>query len=370
VRVKDPHHDTLHRLTRFQASVEVRLRDSPSGVLKDNPLRHRVEQDTKDLAAFFERPIRLTEHSHLSGCPLLDMRAGQILWIGVKKKAAWTGLVLLLAALAYEFGPDGSSEAGIPEGTSTTVRKAIARLRSRRPSRRCDAAFALGRLGAGTAAPFLIPLLNDAADAMGPVERIFQGLMMGAQSRPVRSCAETALSQLGAAATAGLTEAFRHPDAGIRQRATHLLALSTDPKATQFLSAYLEDRDPFLRGEALLAVAQNRHPSRIEAIRRALGDVDAQVRRLALLHAGSEQGPWVYDALFRAASDPDAAVRSLAVDRLGSLGDQRAIDVLIDRLSDDDLSVRQSAHHSLRMLTHADRGSNPADWKAWRKNAR
>lgn len=288
----------------------------------------------------------------------------------MKRKVGWVALALLLAALAYEFAPDGSSETGIPEGVGRPVRSAIARLRSRRPSRRCEAAHELGRLRAGAAAPFLISLLDDSEEAMGPGERILQTLMMGAQSRPVGACAESALAQLGAAATPGLMEAFRRPGAGLRRRATHLLALSADPQATQFMAAYLEDPDPYLRGEALIAVVQNRHPGRIEAIRRALHDPDSQLRRSALTYTAGEQGPWVYDTLLQAANDADAGVRALAVDRLGRVGGPRALDVLIARLSDDDLSIRQHAHTSLRTLTHVDRGSNPADWKTWRESGR
>ena len=288
----------------------------------------------------------------------------------MKRKAGWLFLALVLVILGYEFAPDGSSERGIPPGTSPPVRKAIARLHSRRPSRRCDAAHTLGRLGAGEAVPFLLPLLSDSQEAMGPAERVIQGLMMGAQSRKVGACAETALSQLGAAATSGLIEVFGRPDAGIRRRAAQLLALSKDPRATEFLSAYLQDPDPELRQEALIAVVQNRHPEQINAMRRALQDADGRVRRTALLYVSSEQGSWVNEAILQAANDSDPGVRSLAVDRLGRLGDPRAIDVLIGRLSDDDLSVRQRAHASLRMLTRADRGPNPADWKAWRQGER
>jgi HEAT repeat protein len=226
----------------------------------------------------------------------------------------------------------------------------------------------LGRLGAGTAVPFLIPLLADSQDAMGPVERMLQGLMLGARSRAVRDCAETALAQLGPSATSGLIGAFRHPDDGIRRRATHLLALSPDPNAARFLAAYLADSDPFLRGEALIAVVQNRQPEKIDAIRRDLLDHDAQVRRLALVYAGGESGPWVYDAVLQAANDAEPAIRGLAVDRLGPLGDPRAIDVLIDRLSDADLTVRQCALKSLRMVTGVDHGADASAWRAWRRD--
>jgi HEAT repeat protein len=143
-----------------------------------------------------------------------------------------------------------------------------------------------------------------------------------------------------------------------------VLALSGDPHATEFLAAYLEDPDPYLREQALIAVAQNSHPNKPNAIRRALHDPNAGVRHTALsLWAGEMNGSSVYDALIQAANDIDASVRSLAVDRLGSLGDKRALTLLIERLSDDDLSVRQNARTSLRMLTGVDRGADPEKWK-------
>jgi HEAT repeat protein len=235
---------------------------------------------------------------------------------GPLRKAVWVSLFLLLAAASYQFGPDGSSEAGIPAGLRPQVRKSIARLRSRRPSRRCDAAFSLARLRAAPAVPYLIALLPDEQDSVGPVERLFQTLMMGGLSRPVWGCATTGLEQIGEPATPALIAAFASSNPQVRARATQVLAMNRDPEAARFLSGHLDDSDPFTRRQALIAVAQSELPDKPGAIRRALHDPDPVVRALAIGYAGPELGPWAYDAVVRAAQDPDPSVRERAVSRL------------------------------------------------------
>ena len=288
----------------------------------------------------------------------------------MKRGIGYACLGLLLGALLYEFGPDGSSDAGISSGIPEPVRSTMARLRSRRPFRRCEAALELGRLQSGAAVPFLIPLLSDTEDAMPLLERPLQGSMMGSRSRAVRECAVTALGQMGAAATPVLIQAAGGSDAEIRRHAVSVLSFSADPPATQFMEGLLEDPDPLLRIAALTSVVQHGRPGKSEAIRRALQDSESRVRTQALVFASAESEGWVYDVLIHASRDADVEVRSVAVDRLGARGDGRAVDILIDRLSDPDLAVRQRAHNSLRLLTREDFGGDPAAWRAGRGTGR
>lgn len=288
----------------------------------------------------------------------------------MKRKIVWIALAVLLAVAWYEFGPDGSAEEGIPAGTTPEVRREIARLRSRRPARRCEAALELGRLSAGDAARRLVPLLSDEEEAMGPVERILQSLMMGSPSRKVADCAATALGQLANLATGDLIGAVDNADTRIKSRALRVLALSSDTRAVEFMAARIDDADAGVRRQALISVAQNRHRERARAIQQALRDPNAETRGLALTFIDANDAPWGFPATLQAASDPDAAVRGTAADRLGALGDARAIDALIDRLSDGDPGVRQRALNSLRLLTNADRGSDPAAWRQWRAQQR
>lgn len=274
---------------------------------------------------------------------------------------------MILYLLVYKYGPDGSDDAGIPDSVPAATRKIMAKLRSRRPARRCAAAFELGRMKAAEAAPFLVRMLNDEADSMASGERLLQSVIGGDLARPVSSCASTALNQLGPAATTALRAAIDDSDSAIRNRARRLLALSPEPAAVQTMAPLLSSPQFNLRKEALISVAQSGLPSRIEAIRNALKDDDAEVRGLALTYACAERQPWVFDAILAAAHDSDATVRALAMDRLGPRGDARAIDTLIGGLTDRDLGVRQRAHKSLCMITRVDRGTDAAAWREWRK---
>jgi HEAT repeat protein len=216
----------------------------------------------------------------------------------------------------------------------------------------------------------MVPLLRDEEEAMGPVERVLQSLMMGSPSRKVADCAATALGQLASLATGDLIGAADSADIRIKSRALRVLALSSDARAVEFMAARIDDADAGVRRQALIAGAQNRHHQRARAIQRALQDPNAETRGLALTFIDAKDEPWGFPATLQAAGDPDAGVRGLAADRLGALGDARAIDTLIDRLSDADPGVRQRAHNSLRLLAHTDRGADPAAGKQWRAQQR
>jgi HEAT repeat protein len=106
------------------------------------------------------------------------------------------------------------------------------------------------------------------------------------------------------------------------------LATVADPATVPVSAMALQDIDPEVRRDAVMALSSVGNEPAMRHLVRAAGDAEAGVRAAAVegmaLHryewAHAERDP-VLDALARALDDPDARVRGAAINTLGKLGE-------------------------------------------------
>ena len=247
-----------------------------------------------------------------------------------RRLLAFLAAGLLAALLLYEFMPDGTSFEGIPTDVPQEMRDAMAHLRSRRPSRRAEAARRLAQMEgrAGPSVPFLIALLTDEEDGAGWTEKLVRTIHPLAGPQPVWGSAARALERIGEPAVDPLKTVLGSPDANVRRRVAGILGGMSLPAATEALIPATRDSVPAVRSAALTWVVQNQHAQAKEILLSALQDPDAGVRRSVAVLIGPEHGPEGVDALVRLAEDPDADLRHFALERLCFLKDPRTGAVL------------------------------------------
>lgn len=202
-----------------------------------------------------------------------------------------------------------------------------------------DAAYALGRMAAGTAAaPLGQRLIRDPAPevremAAWALGRIGNGgraewKPLGAavvhdSTETVRTMAVWALGRLGdTAATTVLSAVLRDPVGEVRARAAWALGTIAPPTAPPALQAALHDPLPDVRLRAAWALGRIEDSAAAPALAAVLRDSSATVRRAVLWALGRVGGDAAQRALMQAVQDPDPEVRDHAIRALaGSHGD-------------------------------------------------
>ncbi|MBT3378946.1 MAG: HEAT repeat domain-containing protein [Lentisphaerae bacterium] len=248
----------------------------------------------------------------------------------------------------------------IPSDATETVRRHVESLYSTDVNVRCDAAFALGKLGdeALPALPFLAELLVD--DELRWWH--FKGDTPGEE-------AARALLAMGRVSTPCLVDALQYPKA--RKWTVFALRRMQDPAAAEGLLALLDREEaPDILIAAVGALGEigfgQATPRLVQMIReastvtlraaavRALGgtggdgaapvliclveaDPSADVRCAAALALGQTGGPHAVKVLVRVASGDTVTVRREAVRALGTLKATEAVDALLELLDLPDL---------------------------------
>ena len=200
------------------------------------------------------------------------------------------------------------------------TRRLIARLSSRNPDTRYEAAGCLGDAGEPAAVLPLAALLRDPEGG-------------------VRWKAAEALGRLGSPAVEPLTESLQSDDVDVRWMAAVALGDIGDPAAIPALVEALDDEDAYVRSRAALALAAIGEPAR-EVLVTDLATGNRRVRGGAALALGRLGGEGAASALIGALRDPDEEVRHRAAGALGDIGEP-AIPALLSAIRADETDLRQ-----------------------------
>ena len=202
------------------------------------------------------------------------------------------------------------------------TRRLIARLSSRDPETRYQAAGCLGDAGVPVAVEPLAALLAD-------------------PDVGVRWKATEALGKLGSPAVGPLTKSLKNGNVDVRWMAAVALGDIGDPEAIPALMAALDDEDTYVRSRAALALGEIGEAA-LAGLIAALRDGNDRVRWGAALALGEIGGSSAVEALVGALSDPDEGVRQRVAGALGDIGEP-AVPSLIEALRSDEEVRRQGA---------------------------
>ncbi|WP_226023833.1 HEAT repeat domain-containing protein [Halomicrobium salinisoli] len=225
------------------------------------------------------------------------------------------------------------------------------------------------------AATDVTPIADD--DARDHVERLECGDAVERQRAALALAeADPEPAVVEALAAAGL----RDDDADVRQFAVEALAKVGGERAERAARAVADDRDPWVRAEAVVALDRldrEAHADRIEA---ALADDHHAVRRNALVSVFKRRGEDALGPLLDAVDDESERVREWAAHLLAGVDDDRARAALRAVAADESERriVRETAARALdadprrfrRQFTGAADGGDAAGARADRLNRR
>ena len=209
------------------------------------------------------------------------------------------------------------------------TRRLIARLSSRNPETRYQAAGCLGDARETAAVGPLADLLDDPESG-------------------VRWKAAEALGKLGSPAVEPLTESLKNGNVDVRWMAAVALGDIADPAAIPALVAALNDEDTYVRSRVALALAAIGKPAEAALIA-GLSTGNERVRWGAALALGRIGGAEAVEALIGALRDPDEDVRRRAASALGDAG-EAAVPALVAALKADDRDIRQGVTAALSQI--------------------
>ena len=171
--------------------------------------------------------------------------------------------------------------------------------------------------------------------------------------------------------------AFDRADADNRRAALTELAGSDIGGEPAFVAMYRllsSDPDPTVRAAALAALGRHGTPADAGTIAARLDPTAEReplivrweaAKTLRRLPADEANVRPVVDPLVRTVQDdPDADVRLAAAQALGRYRQPRVFDALVIALADTDFGVVEAARRSLVLLTGANGGHDPREWKA------
>ena len=209
------------------------------------------------------------------------------------------------------------------------TRRLIARLSSRDPETRYQAAGCLGDAGNPAAVEPLAALLDD--PEVG-----------------VRWKATESLGRMGPPAVGPLTASLKSENVDVRWMAAVALSDIGDPAAIPALMGALDDPDAYVWSRAALALGAIGEPAQKEVVA-GLSGGNERVRRGAAVALGIIGGESSIAALVEALRDPDREVRQRAGTALGDIGEP-AVPLLIEALGTENELLRRSAAASLGLI--------------------
>jgi len=225
-------------------------------------------------------------------------------------------------------------EPGTP-ACNRNIQRQIARLRSRDPDTRYQAAGCLGDAGDPAAVGPLAALLTDPESG-------------------VRWKAAEALGKLGPPAVGPLTESLKSESVDVRWMAAVALGDIGDPAAVPALMEALDDEDSYVRSRAALALSAIGEPAR-DLLITALRSKNGRVRQGAALALGKIGGEEAVAVLIGSLLDPDEGVRERAASALGDIG-ETAVPALLAALRTDDELLRKGGDRRARPDWGGDHG--------------
>jgi len=240
------------------------------------------------------------------------------------------------------------------------VEPLVQMLRDRSPLARAGAAEALGNMGDGRAAGWLVHLLRDAEPSVrsrasmslkqlgwqpdNDTERAFHLMATGTLRQ---------VAALGGDAVEPLVEVLKNGTPDKQLEAVKVLGEMDDHKAIQPLLESLRKGAPAVRIAALEALERFADPASYDEMERLFRDPNASVRSAAVEAAAKCNGARAVNGLIPVLRDPSWEVRQAAVRALGNLGEVTAVEGLCHALRDKDRDVREGAAAALGRISDA-----------------
>jgi HEAT repeat protein len=200
------------------------------------------------------------------------------------------------------------------------------------------------------------------------VERIAADLASRRSAEQIEAAKQLAgLGKEGSAAVPALIAALEDKDPQVRREVVLALGRMGDRRALDDLARVLsDDREAPVRDVAVNAVAAIDDPRAGGCLVRALSDDDCVVRASAAFELGNRADASAFGALVAALSDECQHVRRHAALALGVLRDERALPHVAPLLDDRDEKVRDAAAGALSHITGVALPDTQA-WRAWLK---
>ncbi len=159
-------------------------------------------------------------------------------------------------------------------------------------------------------------------------------------------------------------------DPGVRLEAVVALGQSQRTEFIPALLVRLSDERSEIRRQAIMMLKgfrkfEDKREKIADAIVELLNDTDYRVRMWAALALGELGVLTVIPRLIAKLGDRQIAVKKAAAQSLGMLRDKKAIEPLINTMTSRDEALRESCKVSLEMITGVNLGEDPTDWQYW-----
>jgi HEAT repeat protein len=224
-------------------------------------------------------------------------------------------------------------------------------LKNGTPARKKGAIQALAALGAD-AAKFLAGVFGTLEDGLVPdatsvlsnlkeasIVSTMKGLL-GSDRAVIRENAADLVGQLGAARddSGSLRELLRDRDPGVRGAAVIALRRLSDFESFDIVAEMLSDPDKNVRTKALVTLTDMAQkgsltPKLIAVFNQTLEQTQGEARIELLKEAGNQASPELAPVLIRLGADSDPMVRSHAIAGIGKLRTPEAVDFVVERMS-------------------------------------
>lgn len=201
----------------------------------------------------------------------------------------------------------------------------------------------------GDAEPHELTAADTAPVADDPVGELLETLRQGTPTERRRAALALADREQRPEIITALAAAARDDaDADVRQFAVEALGtLGGDAASEVVRAATVEDDDPWVRAEAVVAVDHLDRETNVDVLERATEDTHHAVRRNALISLFKLRGEGALPFLLDAADDDRERVREWVAHLLGGIDDERATEALEELVHDDVQIVARTAERAL-----------------------
>ncbi|MDD5436422.1 MAG: HEAT repeat domain-containing protein, partial [Candidatus Omnitrophica bacterium] len=277
--------------------------------------------------------VRLLEDSQDE----VRLRAAKALQGMAWKPAAGSENIVYLSALKSW---DNLVEIGKP-----AIPRLIDLLRDENPYIRESAVIALGKIGDPVALPPLLKVLEQ--------EPLGSAQWNSDRRGNICDAVKEAIVKMGKQGEPLIVEALTSENYSIKSAAPEILA-AIDPSAMALIAKNINDEAQSIRLSTIRGLGIIGSPEAVDLLAKALEDKDGYVKREALKAIlSAKDKKRAAEILSKFLDDEDDDMRKAAAEALGEAEDAQAIQSLIGMMDDKDLRVREAAISSLRKIKPA-----------------